>query len=308
MTFCCCCCRFVSAGTWQVIQTFPPAELELPLSLLSRLLLCDPTRSVFHLGKCAVDFFAPPLSEGPPGRRRSATWLLSQLLQLDTLWDSAVELLIVLSQIACCSDEGSLVELRLEASVLQRALRHSHCQIKATTCRLLGNINPFGPSAPHSMRPAMFKSMIDCLGDCCVPVRRMACRAVGNWLGYVAVGVDGGGHADQSSEAEWTREARRAAGALVALIADHDALTRRHCCEALGNLRHVDGALPLLLAEDVFVLLLRAACGDSHRAVRRAAVDTLSLYCRQDRVRQVTAKMLPHLVVLEKNRLYFRAS
>lgn len=176
--------------------------------------------------------------------------------------------------------------------MLHRALRHSHCQIKATACRLLGNVNPFGPSAPHSLRPAMFKSMIDCLGDCCVPVRRMACRAVGNWLGYVAVSVNGGRHGDQDgggeAEREWMQEARRAAGVLVSLISDHDALTRRHCCEALGNLRHVDSALPLLLAEDVFVLLLRAACSDSHNAVRRAAVATLSLYCRQDRVRQVT--------------------
>lgn len=255
-----------SAVTRQVIQTFPPPQLELPLSLLSRLLLCDPARSVFHLKSCAGVFLA--------GQGRSATWLLSQLLQQDQLWDSAVELLIVLSQIACCSDEDSHVELRLEASVLQRALRHSHCQIKATACRLLGNLNPLGP---HSLQPDMFKSMIECLGDCCVPVRRMACRAVGNWLGYVALG----------SGAQWMREARRAVGALVSLIGDPDALTRRHCCEALGNLRHMDGALPLLLAEDVFALLLGAACTDSHNAVRRAAVATLSLYCRQDRVRQV---------------------
>lgn len=276
----------------QVIQTFPPQQLELPLSLLSRLLLCDPARSVFHLRKCAGDFFAPPCSdsEGPPGRRCSAAWLLSQLLQQEELWDSAVELLIVLSQVACCFDEGPLVELRLEASLVQRALRHSHCQIKAAACRLLGNVNPFGPSAPHPPRPAVFRSVIDCLGDCCVPVRRTACRAVGNWLGYVAVGVNSGHHSDQGGEAEWTREARRAASALASLMGDHDALTRRHCCEALGNLRHIDGALPLLLAEDVFVLLLRAACGDSHDAVRRAAVATLSLYCGQDRVRQVTLR------------------
>lgn len=220
-----------------------------------------------------------------------------------------------MSQIACCSDERSHLELRLEASVLHRALRHSHCQIKATACRLLGNINPFGPSALHTLHPAMFKSMIDCLGDCCVPVRRMACRAVGNWLGYVAVGLKSGWHGDQGgresrqrgqksphgggggagdmaaalgeAEREWMQEARRAAGVLVSLISDPDALTRRHCCEALGNLRHVDGALPLLLAEDVFVSLLRAACADAHSAVRRAAVATLSLYCRQDKVRQV---------------------
>lgn len=235
-------------------------------------------------------FFAPP-RYGFEGRGRSATSLLSQLLELDELWDSAVELLIVLSQIACCSDEGSHVELRLEASVLHQALRHSHCQIKATACRLLGNVNPFGPSAPLSLQPTMFKSMIDCLSDCCVPVRRMACRAVGNWLGYVAVGANSGRHGEQGggeAESGWMQEARRAAGVLVSLISDPDALTRRHCCEALGNLRHVDGTLPLLLAEDVFVLLLGAACTDSHNAVRRAAVGTLSLYCRQDRVRQVT--------------------
>lgn len=314
----------------QVIQTFPPLQLELPLSLLSRLLLCDPGRSVFHLKKSAGGFFASPSCSQPaavkrqPRQSRSASSLLSELLQLEELWDSAVELLILLSQIACCSSEYSRLELHLEASVLHQALKHSHCQIKATTCRLLGNFNPFRPSTLHTLHPAMFKSMIDCLHDCCVPVRRMACRAVGNWLGYIAVGFKNGWCNERGSESArwckekrqnkhrcshggaagdmaavvddcvdgeaghgWMKEARRTANVLASLITDPDSLTRRHCCEALGNLTHVDGALSLLLEENVFGLLLRAACTDTHNAVRQAAVATLSLCCRQDRVRQV---------------------
>lgn len=293
-----------SPVTRQVIQTFPPLHLELPLSLLSRLLLCDPARSVFHLRRSAAAFFfflAPPRSaqsagsEGPPGPARSATWLLSQLLQQEELWDSAVELLILLSQIACCSSEGPPLELRLEAPVLLRALRHPHCQVKATACRLLGSLNPFGPAAPHAplQQPAIFTSMVDCLADCCVPVRRMACRAVGNWLGFVAVGLSAGRHGDPGDgEREWLKEARRTGGALASLLGDPDALTRRHCCEALGNLRHLAGAVDLLLAEDAFPLLLRAACADTHSAVRQAAAATLSLYCSHGRVRQVMRSRL----------------
>lgn len=315
---------------WQVIQTFPPLVLELPLSLLSRLLLCDPGRSVSRLKKAAGGFFAPPrnsqltASEHQPQQARTASSLLSELLQLDELWDSAVELLTMLSQVARCSREHSCLELHLEASVLHQALAHYHGQIRAGACRLLGNLDPFRPPILHTLQPDIFKSMIDCLHDSCVHVRRLACRAVGNWLGYIAAGFkvirsNGKGSdttgwgkekeqnkpkcshseaaedlativeegVDEEEGRRWIEEARRTAAMLASLITDPDALTRRHCCAALGNLVNVDGAVSLLLEEDVSGLLLRAACTDTHNAVRQAAIATLYLYCRQDTVRQV---------------------
>lgn len=313
---------------WQVIQTLPPVLLELPLSLLSRLLLCDPGRSVPRLRDVACGFFAPPMNSQLTASKqqtletRTASSLLSELLQLDVLWDSAVELLTLLSHVARCCPQPACLQLHLGASVLHQALAHSYDQIRAATCRLLGNLDPFRHPALQTLQPDIFKRLIDCLHDSCMPVRRMACRAVGNWLGYIAAGAGfkngkcsdttgcdrekeqnkykcsrsktGGELAtieeqgvDNEKGRRWTEEARRTAAKLASLITDPDALTRRHCCAALGNLVNVDGAVPLLLEEDVSSLLLRAACTDSHHAVRQAAVATLCLYSRQDSIRQV---------------------
>ncbi|XP_040007467.1 serine/threonine-protein kinase 36 [Xiphias gladius] len=313
----------------QVIQTLPLPFLELPLSLLSRLLLCDPEHSVSGLRKAACGFFAPPrdsqltASKNQTLLTRTASSLLFDLLQLDVLWDSAVEFLTLLSQVAHCSARPACLQLHLEASVLHQALAHSKDQIRATTCRLLGNLDPF---RSPKLQPDIFKSMIGCLHDSCLPVRRMACRAVGNWLGYIAAGggfkmgkSNGKGsdttewgkekeqnkhkcsHSETTGDlatvvergmddeegSRWMEEARKTAAMLASLTTDPDALTRRHCCAALGNLVNVDGAVSLLLQEDVSILLLRAACMDSHNTVRQAAIATLCLYSEQDAIRQV---------------------
>lgn len=335
---------------WQVIQTLPPPLLELPLSLLSRLLLCDPERSVSRLRKVACGFFSPPRGSQLTASRhqtapsRTASSLLSDLLQLDVLWDSAAELLTLLSQVARCFPHPACPQLHLEASVLHQALAHSYDQIRAATCRLLGNLDPFRPNTLPALQPEIFKNMIDCLHDSCMPVRRMACRAVGNWLGHIAAGPrlnmdrsngkcsdttgwgkekgkdkhmcshrDTGGDMativeksvdDEEEERRWTEEARRTAAMLAALITDPDALTRRHSCAALGNLLNVDGAVSMLLEEDVSGLLLRAACTDSHNAVRQAAIATLCLYSQQDAIRQVmkwTGQMFTMNLFLFKN-------
>ncbi|XP_027129677.1 serine/threonine-protein kinase 36 isoform X1 [Larimichthys crocea] len=284
-------------GLVQVIQTLPPPLLELPLSLLNRLLLCDPGRSLSRLVKVAYGFFALPGNSRLTSR--TAGSLLADFLQQDVLWDSAAELLTLLSQVARCSPQHSRLQVHVDALALQQALAHPHDPIRAAACRLLGSLNPLRPPA---LQPDIFRSTIDCLHDSSTPVRRMACRAVGNWMGYMAAGrsnecshSEAAGDlstiAEQGLDEEdgrgWTQEARRTAAMLAPLISDPDALTRRHCCTALGNLVNVDGAAALLSQEDVFGKLLRAACSDSHNAVRQAAITTLSLYSRQDAVRQV---------------------
>ncbi|XP_004563974.3 serine/threonine-protein kinase 36 isoform X1 [Maylandia zebra] len=311
----------------QVIQTLPLHLLELPLSLLSRLLLCDPPRSIDHLTKAASCFFLPswddqlPASSRQSPPTRTACSLLPELLQLEILWEAAVELLTLLSGIARCP--SCPLQLYVETSVLQHALAHSYEQIRAATCRFLGNLDPFRPLTQHTLKPDIFKAMINCLNDSCMPVRQVACRSVGNWLGYIAAGL----HMDRPSEKgihrgrwciekqqnkqtysdieaasdletlreqrmeeeerRWTHEARRTVAMLVTLIYDPDALTRRHCCAALGNLLNVDGAISLLLEENVPSLLLRTACTDYHSAVREAAIGSLYLYSQQDAMRQV---------------------
>lgn len=293
----------------QVIQTLPPPLLELPLSLLNRLLLCDPGRSLSRLVKVAYGFFALPGNSRLTSR--TAGSLLADFLQQDVLWDSAAELLTLLSQVARCSPQHSRLQVHVDALALQQALAHPHDPIRAAACRLLGSLNPLRPPA---LQPDIFRSTIDCLHDSSTPVRRMACRAVGSWMGYMAVGrsnecshSEAAGDlstiAEQGLDEEdgrgWTQEARRTAAMLAPLISDPDALTRRHCCTALGNLVNVDGAAALLSQEDVFGKLLRAACSDSHNAVRQAAITTLSLYSRQDAVRQVKTmkSMYVHFVL-----------
>uniref|UniRef100_A0A3Q4N4S6 non-specific serine/threonine protein kinase n=1 Tax=Neolamprologus brichardi TaxID=32507 RepID=A0A3Q4N4S6_NEOBR len=199
-------------------------------------------------------------------------------------------------------------------------------QIRAATCRFLGNLDPFRPLTQHTIKPDIFKAMINCLNDSCMPVRQVACRAVGNWLGYIVAGLhmdrpsEKGIHREnwciekqqnkqtysdieaasdletlreqrmEEEERRWTHEARRTVAMLVTLICDPDALTRRYCCAALGNLLNVDGAISLLLEENVPGLLLRTACTDYHSAVREAAIGSLYLYSQQDAMRQVTSR------------------
>ncbi|KAM6907540.1 serine/threonine-protein kinase 36 [Xenentodon cancila] len=324
-------CGIVS-GLLQVIQTLHLPLLEVPLSLLSRLVLCDPERSLRHLREAASSFLSshqesqPPLSRQQTPPTRTTSSLLSDLLQLDVLWDSAAELLTLLSQVACYSPRPGCPQLHVEASVLQRALTHPYDQIRAAACRLLGGLDPLSAPTADTLQADVFKDLLDCLCDSHMPVRRMACRAVGSWLGYVAGGPgisksrsDGNGmkttgwgkekeqnkhmgsHAEAAGGLEtvteqridlaesrrWAEEARRSAAVLAGLLTDPDALTRRHCCAALRNLVNVDGAASSLLEEDVPNLLVRVACTDSHNAVRQAAIATLSLYIQLDEMRQV---------------------
>ncbi|XP_053298360.1 serine/threonine-protein kinase 36 [Pleuronectes platessa] len=181
-------CGIVESLT-QVIQTLPPLLLELPLSLLSRLLLCDPERSVPRLSKAACGLFSPPRDRQLTASKhqtlltRTASSLLFDLLQQDELWDSAVELLTLLSQVARCSARPASLQLHLDASVLHQALAHPHDGVRATTCILLGNLDPF---RPNTLPPDIFQSMIGCLDDSCLSVQRTACRTVGNWMGCIA--------------------------------------------------------------------------------------------------------------------------
>ncbi|XP_024121620.1 serine/threonine-protein kinase 36 isoform X3 [Oryzias melastigma] len=320
----------ITSSLLQVVQTLPLTLLELPLSLLSRLLICDPERSLPHLRDSSSGLFSPPreMQSASCGRQtaltRTPTSLLSELLQVDGLWDAAVELLTVLSQIARFSPRFSVPLLHVEVSVLEQGLTHPYDQIRVATCRFLGHLDPFVSLVTDTLPPDLFRVMIDCLRDPYMPVRRSACRAVGNWLGHIAertalktctfsaVDTTGrgkikdqsqlcyqavGGDTTMTDETDedvgrgWTEEAKRSVTSLAGLLSDSDAVTRRHCCVALGNLVKTDGAASLLVEEDVPALLLRAACADSHHAVKQAAISTLSLYRQQDAMQQVLASL-----------------
>ncbi|XP_061659818.1 serine/threonine-protein kinase 36-like isoform X3 [Syngnathoides biaculeatus] len=316
----------VVRGLLQVIETLPVSSVELPLSLLRRLLLCDHQHALSRLFKAAHGFFSAPAFT-PSGQQistRTASSLLSDLLQLDDLGDSAVELLSLLYLITSFCPNSGCLHVYLEPSVLHQALAHSYDPIKAGTCRVLGKLHPFNSPKPHNLHPNILKSMVDLLEDSNVHVRQAACLSVGKWLGYIALEAgfstrrpNGNvGNNPERLKAEhndahrgssrathiamvtvekelpkelrpWLEEARMTGATLASLTSDPDAHTRLHACAALGNLLHIEGAVPELLEENVSKLLLRTACTDSHKAVREAAIATLNLYTQQESIIQV---------------------
>lgn len=227
------------------------------------------------------------------------------------LWDSAVDLLTLLSLVA----QHSQFELELDASVLLQALAHTNCQIRAGVCRLLGRLHPFRNLTSTVRQADVFKAVVDVLQDSCVHVRRLACKAVARWLRWMSefqiLGGEGGGASAKDKghrthrwtwetaadlqiadvEAEetrrWRTEVRRTAAMLAPLISDSDALTRRHCYAALGSLAHVDGAVSVLCDKDLVSALLRAACTDTNSTARQAAIAALCLCSRDNPVHQV---------------------
>ncbi|XP_049598268.1 uncharacterized protein [Syngnathus scovelli] len=322
----------------QVIETLPVSLVDLPLSLLRRLLLCDRQHSVSRLSKAAHGFFsAPALTPlGQQTSTRTASSLLSDLLQHDELGDSAVELLSLLYLITCFCSNSSHIQLYLESSVLLQALGHSYGPIKAATCKILGMLYPFNSPNMNNLHPDIFKSMIDLLEDSNVQVRQAACLSVGKWLGHIAVQAklkverhsgnvgnnmdwlkedsdENKGSSretaigiaenvlDRSDMRMWLEKTRMTGATLASLTSDPDARTRLYACAALGNLLHVQGAIPELLEERVSRLLLRAACTDSHKAVRENAIATLILYTQQD-------SMLEVLLTLNAEKELLRAS
>ncbi|XP_072302414.1 serine/threonine-protein kinase 36 [Eucyclogobius newberryi] len=324
----------VIAGLLQVIQTRSPSLLELPLSLLSRLLLCDPEHSLSCLRDSAGDFLMPSQDDhssvSTDSRDRTAMTLLSVLMQSDVPWEAAVELLTVLSQVARCSSQ-----LYLEVSVLCQALTHTHEQIRAATCRLLANIQTSNTNALSIMKSVIFQLLINCLCEPNMSVRRVACRAVGSWLGGLAKAeykssgssnkkgfdvqvwtkennktksnqqADCVTLAQEGADVEnWTDAVRSSTALLGSALTDPDMVTRRHSCTALGNLVKLEGAVHWVLEEDVSGALLRAACMDPHHTVRQAAISSLCMFIQQEPIRQVLMSLDAKRKLLEASRAF----
>lgn len=286
---------------------------------MNRLLLCDPDRAFSRLRSAACGFFAPPANSQisvpehqAPGTR-TASSLLSVTLQPVELWDSAVDLLTLLSLVA----QNSQFALHLDASVLLQALAHTNCQIRAGVCRLLGRLHPFRNLTSTIIQPDIFKGIVDVLHDFCVHVRRLSCKAVGRWLRCMSEFKIFGGEGSEASgrvkdkghhkhrwtcetaadlqiidleddeRLKWREEVRRTVAMLAPLITDSDALTRRHCYAALGSLAYFDGTLSVLCDKDLVSALLQAACTDTNSTARQAAIATLCLYSRDNPVHQV---------------------
>ncbi|XP_036436912.1 serine/threonine-protein kinase 36 [Colossoma macropomum] len=212
----------VVTGLVQVIQTLPLALLELPLSLLCRLCLSSPQGAVPSFTKAArASGFLPQSAEAeqilksssslgrvwtmveemgvclrvsevkgqsPEPAVRTASSLLSMLLQSDSLCGCAMQLLTLLSQTACCP---AAFALPVDPALLRIALSHCDDGVRAAACSLLAQLEPhWGHYSTNGMKaspnwttePALFQDLLSCLTDPAPSVRRVACKAAERWL------------------------------------------------------------------------------------------------------------------------------
>ncbi|XP_062391818.1 serine/threonine-protein kinase 36 [Sardina pilchardus] len=252
-------------------------------------------------------------------RVRTASALLSLLLEDVSLSGCAAELVSLLSQVARSSLRASLLLVPLEPSALRCALAHPEDSVRAAACSLLGNLDPLAgrPASEGddarglglTVPAVLLEDLVDCLRDPSPSVRKRACRAVGTWLGLIALAVPGEGTSGQSHEKTldraggssgggggsgwtegwregWTEAALGAVAPLASLLRDPDALTRQHSCSALGNAARLRGARSALRDADARRLLLHATQADSQHAVQRAAAAALGLFQQQDAQQQ----------------------
>lgn len=327
----------------QLVLVLPLRLLELPLSLLCHLLLYDPVRSVpcFTNAAEACGFFLPPGGQDDDGDKppsasergggetaraseRTASSLLAAFLQSEPLSGSAVELVSLVSQTARFSLLPPFSVLYVDPQLLRSALAHADDRVRAATCSLLGNVNPLVPPCDSLLLLLLFRDMSGQLHDPSLAVRRAACRAVGNWLGFVGqahsrdgseLAKDGGGSftiaenpnvsgkrasvalgGENPSFVEqelgrWAESAQETAPVLLPLLRDPDPLIRRHCCAALGNMAAIRGGGASLLQCDAPNLLLQITCSDSQNAVQQAALTSLCLFSQQDLLRQVRGQI-----------------
>ncbi|KAL2094970.1 hypothetical protein ACEWY4_009689 [Coilia grayii] len=271
-----------------------------------------------------------------PAPVRTASALLSLLLEDASLSGCAAEFISLLSQVARSSVRPSLLLVPLEPQLLRGALRHPEDSVRAAACSLLGNLDPLvvagtskgdanGCCLGWSALPVLLQDLVGCLGDPSPSVRKRACRAVGTWLGLIALAAPGEGKPGARSEQPkpkrgnaagggpakgrgggerrgsvgtcagdrsaqrgqdgcggWTEVALGAAGPLVALLRDPDALTRQHSCAALANAAGIRGGRAALLQADAKRLLQHVARTDSQHAVQRAAATALCVFDQQD--------------------------
>lgn len=250
-----------------------------------------------------------------PEEVRTASSLLAVLLQSEVLCGCAVELLILLSRLTLHLTHQSPFFVPVKITQLRLALRHRDDGIRAACCGLLGHLGSGVRQVINESKFDLFLDLLGCLCDPASSVRRMACKAVGNWLSVTGrtdlnisskdfknttdinalsaqgksrrtPAIEGVRH---SEEDVWMELAIGAAPPLVSLLSDADNVIRQHCCGALGNLAAFSGGDEALLNVDAPGLILQTACNDSHHAVRRAAVATLRVFSQQNTLLQVRA-------------------
>lgn len=122
---------------------------------------------------------------------RTASSLLSVLLQTESLFGCAVQLLTLLCQ--ACTPGSAFSAVPVDPVVLRAALRHHDDGVREAGCNLLTCLEPvLGQASPRlnagpnwTIEPAVYKDLLSCLSDSAPSVRRSACKASVKWLGII---------------------------------------------------------------------------------------------------------------------------
>ncbi|XP_058239912.1 serine/threonine-protein kinase 36 isoform X2 [Hemibagrus wyckioides] len=130
-------------------------------------------------------------SQPPQPEFRTASSLMSMLLQTESLFGCAVQLLSLLCQ--TCTPGSAFSAVPVDPVVVRAALRHHDDGVRAAGCNLLACLEPdLGPASPRSnagpnwtIEPAVFKDLLSRLSDSAPSVRRSACVAAVKWLGMM---------------------------------------------------------------------------------------------------------------------------
>uniref|UniRef100_A0A8B9HJ12 non-specific serine/threonine protein kinase n=2 Tax=Astyanax mexicanus TaxID=7994 RepID=A0A8B9HJ12_ASTMX len=123
---------------------------------------------------------------------RTASSLLSELLQSESSCAGTMQLITLLSQTACCPTTSSTVcLLPVNPSLLRVALRHCDDGVRAAACGLLAQLEPeywvhstsgTEASSNWTIEPSLFQDLLSRLSDPAPNVRRIACKVAEKWL------------------------------------------------------------------------------------------------------------------------------
>lgn len=118
---------------------------------------------------------------------RTASSLLSVLLQSESFCGCATHLLTLLSQTTCFPTASALP---VDPALLRQALDHRDDGVRTAACYLLAQLKPdLGSGTTASTNwitePVLFQELLSHLADPAPTVRRIACKAVEKWLSQI---------------------------------------------------------------------------------------------------------------------------
>ncbi|ELU14949.1 hypothetical protein CAPTEDRAFT_150354 [Capitella teleta] len=262
------------------IKYLEPQHLELPMGLLSRLVLGD---SSF------VSQFASAVHD------EKASSLSSVSLNSDTDLAITCDIISVCSHLVRTSQSHlKLIEDIFKGEkgdfhLLEQLLCHANPVVRARTSNMLGNMMKHSSHFYSTLlqRPLLFKNLLKCLSDEDPNVRKGASLSVGNAAYH---------------NSDLYQQLLPAIPLLITLLNDPVAKTRANAAGALGNLSiHSSELCTSLISQRALLSVLELACRDNQYGVQECALTALRSMAGQENLRQELIKVnardkLTHMV------------